>query len=95
MGHEAVGEVVALGEGVKGFRLGDLVISPFSLSCGMSPSSHLAPPPPPDRPPTHPLTPAGDQVNAFTATKATRPGASDKSSSAVRKCQALKQSMFE
>lgn len=34
MGHEAVGEIVALGKGVKGFDVGDMVIAPFSLSCG-------------------------------------------------------------
>jgi len=36
MGHEAVGDVVALGEDVEGFKVGDMVISPFSLSCGKS-----------------------------------------------------------
>lgn len=35
IGHEAVGEIVEIGEGVKSFKLGERVISPFSTSCGM------------------------------------------------------------
>ncbi|ORY33415.1 putative alcohol dehydrogenase [Naematelia encephala] len=34
MGHEAVGEVVEVGSGVTKWHKGDIVISPFSLSCG-------------------------------------------------------------
>lgn len=34
MGHEMVGEVVAVGEGAVGVRPGDRVIVPFQLSCG-------------------------------------------------------------
>jgi len=34
MGHEFVGEIVDAGAGVTGFRRGDLVVSPFSTSCG-------------------------------------------------------------
>jgi alcohol dehydrogenase len=33
MGHEMVGEVVAIGEAVSNVRLGDKVIVPFQLSC--------------------------------------------------------------
>jgi threonine dehydrogenase-like Zn-dependent dehydrogenase len=35
MGHELVGEVVAAGPGVTRFRPGDLVVSPFTTSCGL------------------------------------------------------------
>jgi len=34
MGHEFAGEVVATGAGVARFRPGDLVVSPFTTSCG-------------------------------------------------------------
>lgn len=34
MGHEFVGEVVEAGPGAQGFRRGDLVVSPFTTSCG-------------------------------------------------------------
>jgi len=34
MGHELVGEVVAAGAGVDRFRPGDLIVSPFTTSCG-------------------------------------------------------------
>lgn len=34
MGHEFTGEVVATGKEVKSLRLGDLVMSPFTTSCG-------------------------------------------------------------
>jgi threonine dehydrogenase-like Zn-dependent dehydrogenase len=34
MGHELLGEVVEAGPGVKGFRVGDRVVAPFSTSCG-------------------------------------------------------------
>lgn len=34
MGHEFAGEVVEVGREVKSLRKGDLVISPFSVSCG-------------------------------------------------------------
>jgi alcohol dehydrogenase len=33
MGHEMVGEVVAVGEAIRNVRLGDKVIVPFQLSC--------------------------------------------------------------
>ena len=33
MGHEMVGEVVAIGEAIRNVRLGDKVIVPFQLSC--------------------------------------------------------------
>jgi threonine dehydrogenase-like Zn-dependent dehydrogenase len=34
MGHEVLGAVVEVGKGVKKFQKGDLVVSPFSASCG-------------------------------------------------------------
>ena len=34
MGHEFVGEVVALGKGVRKIQKGDLVMSPFTSNCG-------------------------------------------------------------
>jgi 2-desacetyl-2-hydroxyethyl bacteriochlorophyllide A dehydrogenase len=34
MGHEFMGEVVAVGKDVKDLRVGDNVMSPFSVSCG-------------------------------------------------------------
>lgn len=34
LGHEFVGEVVEAGRGVERFRPGDLVVSPFTTSCG-------------------------------------------------------------
>ncbi|MFM8347255.1 MAG: alcohol dehydrogenase catalytic domain-containing protein, partial [Bacteroidota bacterium] len=34
MGHEFAGEVVAKGRGVKSLAIGDLVMSPFTTSCG-------------------------------------------------------------
>ncbi len=34
MGHEFAGEVVAMGKGVKSLRSGDVVMSPFTTSCG-------------------------------------------------------------
>ncbi len=34
MGHELAGEVVEVGPGVTRFRVGDLVVSPFTTSCG-------------------------------------------------------------
>lgn len=34
MGHELAGEVVEVGPGVSRFRVGDLVVSPFTTSCG-------------------------------------------------------------
>ncbi|HEX3126589.1 MAG TPA: alcohol dehydrogenase family protein [Thermoanaerobaculia bacterium] len=34
MGHELAGEVVEVGPGVTRFRAGDLVVSPFTTSCG-------------------------------------------------------------
>lgn len=35
LGHEFVGEIVALGKDVKKFRRGDAVFSPFTTNCGM------------------------------------------------------------
>lgn len=35
MGHELTGRVIAAGSDVRGFRPGDLVLSPFSTSCGV------------------------------------------------------------
>jgi threonine dehydrogenase-like Zn-dependent dehydrogenase len=40
LGHELLGEIVEVGKGIKRFKQGDLVIAPFSLSCGMSLSYH-------------------------------------------------------
>ena len=37
-GHEAVGEIVAVGSGVRGFETGDRVIVPFTASCGRCPA---------------------------------------------------------
>ncbi|GAA94963.1 hypothetical protein E5Q_01618 [Mixia osmundae IAM 14324] len=34
MGHEFVGSVHSVGEGVKSFKEGDRVVAPFTLSCG-------------------------------------------------------------
>ncbi|KAK4687118.1 hypothetical protein P7C73_g3002, partial [Tremellales sp. Uapishka_1] len=34
LGHEAVGRIVEKGSGVEGFSIGELVLSPFSVSCG-------------------------------------------------------------
>ncbi len=34
MGHEFAGEVVEVGKEVKSLRVGDMVMSPFSISCG-------------------------------------------------------------
>jgi len=34
MGHELLGEVVAVGGDVRGFRVGDRVVAPFSTNCG-------------------------------------------------------------
>jgi len=34
MGHEFLGDVVAVGEHVRAFRAGDRVVAPFSTSCG-------------------------------------------------------------
>lgn len=34
MGHEVVGEIVALGKSVQHFKIGDLVFSPFTTNCG-------------------------------------------------------------
>jgi threonine dehydrogenase-like Zn-dependent dehydrogenase len=34
MGHEFLGEVVAVGKAVQGLRTGDLVVSPFTTNCG-------------------------------------------------------------
>ncbi|KAK1921903.1 chaperonin 10-like protein [Papiliotrema laurentii] len=34
LGHEVVGQIVAVGAGVKKFAVGDVIVSPFSLSCG-------------------------------------------------------------
>ncbi|MFL6202613.1 MAG: alcohol dehydrogenase catalytic domain-containing protein, partial [Thermoanaerobaculia bacterium] len=35
LGHELAGEVVEAGRGVARFRAGDLVVSPFTTSCGV------------------------------------------------------------
>src|SRR6202008_55665 len=34
VGHEGLGEVVAVGDGVSGVRVGDRVVVPFQISCG-------------------------------------------------------------
>jgi len=34
MGHEFMGEIVDIGKGVKDLTIGDVVVSPFSVSCG-------------------------------------------------------------
>ena len=41
MGHEAVGEVVAVGSAVTKFKVGDMAISSFSLSCGKFPITQV------------------------------------------------------
>lgn len=33
-GHETVGNIIALGSSVKDFRVGELVVAPFSTACG-------------------------------------------------------------
>ena len=49
LGHELLGEIVDVGKGIQKFKKGDLVIAPFSLSCGKL-ETHKTPPRPP---PTH------------------------------------------
>jgi len=39
LGHELLGEIVEVGKGIQRFKQGDLVIAPFSLSCGAFSSS--------------------------------------------------------
>ncbi|KAM0755389.1 GroES-like protein [Meredithblackwellia eburnea MCA 4105] len=34
MGHEFCGHIVSVGKGVKNFKIGDKVVSPFTVSCG-------------------------------------------------------------
>ena len=34
MGHEFTGEIVEVGSAVRGFKVGDLVVSPFTVNCG-------------------------------------------------------------
>jgi threonine dehydrogenase-like Zn-dependent dehydrogenase len=34
MGHEFTGEVIEVGESVKSVRNGDLIVAPFTVSCG-------------------------------------------------------------
>jgi threonine dehydrogenase-like Zn-dependent dehydrogenase len=34
LGHECVGEIVELGDGIEGFSVGDTVAVPFQISCG-------------------------------------------------------------
>jgi threonine dehydrogenase-like Zn-dependent dehydrogenase len=34
MGHELLGEIVEAGEDVRGFAVGDVVVAPFTTSCG-------------------------------------------------------------
>ena len=34
VGHEGLGEVVAVGDDVSGVRVGDRVVVPFQISCG-------------------------------------------------------------
>src|SRR5213078_2630946 len=38
LGHEAVAQVVAIGDGVRTVRPGDTVVVPFQISCGHCPS---------------------------------------------------------
>jgi glutathione-independent formaldehyde dehydrogenase len=38
LGHELLGEIVDVGKGIQKFKKGDLVIAPFSLSCGELPT---------------------------------------------------------
>ena len=38
LGHEGVGEIVALGDSVKGLKIGQRVVIAFQLSCGFCPS---------------------------------------------------------
>ena len=38
LGHELLGEIVDVGKGIQKFKKGDLVIAPFSLSCGELPA---------------------------------------------------------
>lgn len=37
VGHEGLAEVVAVGEGVRDFRVGDRVVVPFQINCGTCP----------------------------------------------------------
>jgi threonine dehydrogenase-like Zn-dependent dehydrogenase len=41
LGHEFMGEVVELGEGVKNLKVGDRVVVPFAIACGNCESCHL------------------------------------------------------
>lgn len=41
LGHELLGEVVEVGQAIERFKNGDLVIAPFSLSCGESATRRL------------------------------------------------------
>jgi alcohol dehydrogenase len=41
LGHECVGEIVALADGVKGLMVGQRVIVPFQISCGRCPRCML------------------------------------------------------
>lgn len=36
VGHEVVGQIVQVGDGVKKWKVGDRIIVPFSTSCGES-----------------------------------------------------------
>lgn len=37
LGHECVGEIVALGDAVRNLRIGERVVVPFQISCGICP----------------------------------------------------------
>ena len=38
VGHEGLGEVTAVGEGVSSVRVGDRVVVPFQINCGHCPA---------------------------------------------------------
>lgn len=84
MGHEALGEIVAVGKDVKHFKPGDMAISPFSLSCGEYETGHR-----------QILAHLREQDTASTASSITQLDASRRYQSAIPQFQALKPNTFE